>query len=684
MKKLFLTRGSPWPNVHSFFCLALLFYLFTRMWHLLDFPCYFFTDEVVNAVRAEELINNGFRDNRGNLLPAYFSTGDYYNISLGVYLQVLVLPLLGKSEWLVRGLVSLITVFGAVGVAFLLKDFFRIKSWWSAPLWLAATPTWFLHSRTAFEVSLTLSFYPWFLYFYFRYLDKKDKSLYLSVFFGILTFYSYSAGQVLMAASGLGFLLSNFKIHLQTTRLSLLAALLTITLLIPYARYRVHYPDALKQQISAYQSYLGSTLSWPEKGAKFLSIHLSCFEPSYWFKPDQAENIRHQIKGRANLIEWSFPFLALGLLLTLFRLKNPYFRCLLILLLIAPVGTSLVGRGITRALPVLLPAILLTCIGWEKFLRLPRLSRLSPIIMLTMLVILVLSSLKLLNESVKNGSRWYDDYGLYGLQWGAPELLGEKIPNFLKNYPEAKIHLSTSWTNGPDILVPFYNLQKNIRIFDIEYVLHEKMDFPENSVFILHREQFTRFQGDEKFSQIKILDQLNYPDGSPGFYFITWEYAHNFDQLWEVAREEQKKLLPYPVEIRDRTWQMMCQAFDGEAQFLFNGNTKDLLRGKYTNPFVIELTPPTPEKLSGLTLHFYPMVVNLKVSLTVKGSSTPIERNAQISPNPENLSSLKLDFDIEDKEIILLRLECLNPIDSPTGKIHLTEIELHPLSEPNK
>jgi hypothetical protein len=673
------TRWLAW----GLFFFTVLFYAITRYWQIVDFPIYFFSDEAVNAVRAEELIRNGFKDEKGNFLPAYFLSGDYYNISLGVYLQVLSIPLLGKSEWVVRGLVAFLTVWGAIGVSFLLKDFFKTKSWWIAPLWLAATPTWFLHSRTAFEVCLTLSLYPWFLYFYFQYLKQRDWSIYLCVIFGILTFYSYSAGQVIMLISGLGFAFSNLRVHLGACRQTVIAAALTLFLLLPYARYRLDYPDAINHQIQAYNSYLGSNLTWIEKSKNFLTIYLKSYEPEYWFKPDSVGNIRHQVKGRSNLLEWSYPFLILGLILTFFRIKDPYYRCLIIVLLAAPAGSALVERGITRVLPLVLPATLMISIGLEQILRIKQFSRASPLVILALTLALVISSLNLLLNSLRNGSRWYSDYGLHGMQWGARQLLGHQIPIFLKKYPDAKIHLSSSWANGAHLLMEFYDLGKKLKIFDIEHAFIEKFDFPDNTVFVMQHTQFQAMQKSDKFIDIQILDHLDYPDGSPAFYFVSLKYRDDFAKLLQADFREMRKLHDFEVFIGNVSWKLSCQEFEGELQGLFNSNKNNFFRGKQTNPYVIELTPPSPQKISAVTVHFPPMMLRLNAFITVQGSDSVLERKGKILPS-ESTSSLKLDFGIDGKLVSKLRLEFLNPEDGPTGKIHLTEIELHPLSEPNK
>jgi len=51
----------------------MLVYLAVRLIGLATFPIYFFTDEAVQTVMAEDFVRDGLRNYNGELLPTYFN-----------------------------------------------------------------------------------------------------------------------------------------------------------------------------------------------------------------------------------------------------------------------------------------------------------------------------------------------------------------------------------------------------------------------------------------------------------------------------------------------------------------------------------------------------------------------------------------------------------------------------------
>ena len=135
------------------FGLGLLFYLLTRFVGLDRFPIYFFSDEAIQTRSAVDLIGRGFKDVDGSLFPIYFQNGSQYNLSLSVWLQVLI-AWLPRSVWLTRGLPALISLVFPLSAGLWAKDFFKAKFWWLRTLVVAAVPAWFLNSRSAYVVAL--------------------------------------------------------------------------------------------------------------------------------------------------------------------------------------------------------------------------------------------------------------------------------------------------------------------------------------------------------------------------------------------------------------------------------------------------------------------------------------------------------------------------------------------------
>jgi hypothetical protein len=308
-------RSWPYSLEMTLFGFALGVYLLTRLVGLASFPIYFFTDEAVQTVSAIDLIRDHFRDQEGIFLPTYFKNGPFYNLSLSVYLQILPYLLFGKSVLVTRGTSVLVSLLAAGSVSLILRDIFNVRYWWSGVLLLAVAPAWFLHSRTAFEVVIFVSFYAAFLYAYLLYRCRSPRYLTVAVLLGALSFYSYSPGQVVMTATALLLFLSDFNYHWQNRRTLLRGLALLFLLAIPYLRFRLQQPEAPLDHLRSLGSYWVQPLPLSEKISHYLSEYLYGLSPGYWFIPNERDLPRHLMKGYGHLLRWTLPFAALGLVL---------------------------------------------------------------------------------------------------------------------------------------------------------------------------------------------------------------------------------------------------------------------------------------------------------------------------------------------------------------------------------
>ena len=132
---------NPKP-AQTLFWLGMAFYLLTRLIALDKFPIYFFSDEAIQTMSAFDLINRGFRDVQGNFFPVYFENGQQFNLSLSVWLQVLI-AWLPRSVWLTRGLPALISLVFPLSISLWAREFLKSKHWWLIPLLISSLPAWF-------------------------------------------------------------------------------------------------------------------------------------------------------------------------------------------------------------------------------------------------------------------------------------------------------------------------------------------------------------------------------------------------------------------------------------------------------------------------------------------------------------------------------------------------------------
>ncbi|MCC6498821.1 MAG: glycosyltransferase family 39 protein [Anaerolineales bacterium] len=344
---------------------AIVLYLVTRLVGLTRYPIYFFTDEAFQTQTMVELIERGYRDVDGVKFPTYFGAG----MGLTVYLQWLPYLLFGKSALATRAVSAVVTVIAAVAVGVSLRAVFQLKYWWSGALFLALTPAWFLHSRTAFETGVFASFYAGALCSYLLYRYRSPRYLYLTVALAALAFYSYNAAQMIVPATALVLFVSDWRYHLQHRGSAVRAAFLLAVLALPYLRYKLDQPDSADEILRLLGSYLVTDLSIAQKVSFYISEYFFGLSAYYWYIPNDRDLVRHLMKDYGHIMLATLPFALLGLAYILRNLREPACRALFLVLLVIPLGGALVQVSITRGLVFTIPAALLTAIGFDRVLR---------------------------------------------------------------------------------------------------------------------------------------------------------------------------------------------------------------------------------------------------------------------------------------------------------------------------
>lgn len=591
-------RTFGWQE--ALFIFGLILYLATRFIALDKFPIYFFSDEAIQTVSASKMIENGFRDASGHI-PVYFENGGQYNLSLSVWLQILVASF-RHSIWLTRGLSALITVIFPLTLGLALRDFFKRKYWWLAPFVVSVLPAWFLHSRTAFETAIGTALYCAFLYFYLRYRMQDRDYLPIFILFGALTFYAYAPLQIVVVLTGFILLFVDFRYHFQDKKIPWLGIVTLVILALPYLIFRLRYPDSLSQHLSILQSYWSGTEPFMTKLGEFFSRYLSGLNPIYWFKPNQAELIRHQMKNMAHVPLLLAPFIGLGLIKTFTKLKDPAWRVVLIALLVAPTGAALVDVAITRNLVTLVPLAFLACLGLDSHLNwLGKTDRKALIPVAIILIVLVASSAWITHTAITIGPIWYQDYGLYGMQWGGKELSAE-IKAYQAEHPNAKIIVSPSWANNTDVILGFFlGDPLPIEVNSVKDWSTNQKDLDKSMIFVMSPEEYNQTQSSSKFDNLEVHKTLAWPNGEPGFYFVSMDYSENAEDIFKT--EQARKAIPEEATITlfDQEVDVTYSQLDiGKIENLFDGNTNTLIRGLQANPLAIKMTFSEPVSLTGL------------------------------------------------------------------------------------
>ncbi len=675
---------------------SLAVYALTRFWALERYPIYFFTDEAVHPILAARLLANGFRDQWGILLPPYFQNDERWNLSLSVYVHLLPVILAGKSVVATRAASAAVSLVGALACALALRIGFQSRIWWSAVLVLGALPVWFLHSRTAFEVVLMVSFYACFLCAYLAYRYRSPRYLYPALLFGAATFYSYANGPLLMLATGVLLLLSDLRFHLRQPRRHQAGAIvLALLLALPFLRFRWLQPEALSAQMEIVSSYWLRDLPLAEKLAIFGRTYVDGISPAYWFWPSEAglrptfwfwpsqiDLDRHLMDGLGHMPLFFLPFFLLGLILCLRRWRSPAHRVVLAALLASPAAALLATVFVTRGMGILVPATLLVCLGLGWIVeglagrlggRLP-----LPALAVGLAALLGAWNLYLLRAALVEGPTWSTDYGLYGMQYGAAPVFGA-IREAMSVDPELKVRMSPDWTNNANSLAEFFldsDQQSRLSMGNLNGLLLIKSELDPAQLHVLPADEYDRARASPKLVLDPPLRVIPYPDGRPGFYFLHMRYADDIDAQFAADEAAKQRTVEDEVNIDGQRVTMEHSVFDlGRLEDMVDGDPESLVRGASANPLILDLRFPEPRTIAGITLHTSDMDLVLKVVATPSGGGDPRMAEATYRDLPDE-PRIDLPLPGGPLEVERLRIEITDLVDQLEQHIHVRDLGL--------
>jgi hypothetical protein len=585
---------------------ALLVFAVTRFTALEQYPIYFFCDEAIHSVCAQELIANHFRSPTGEFLPTYFRNFLKFNLSLSVYVQGLSNWLFGQSIWTVRATSAAFGLTSAAALAWMLRSVFRLREWWLGAMLLAVTPVWMLHTRTGFETVLMVSCYGWFLCFYLLYRCRDPRWIFPAMLAGAGTFYAYANGQGVMALSALLLLASDARYHWQKRGWAAAGLGFALILFLPYLRFRHNHPDFLDEHLRDLDSYISQDLPLDGKAFLFARYYLQGLSPRYWFFPGQEVLARHSTPGEGHFFTWLLPFFLIGVGVCLRRWRESPYRALLAAMLAAPFSAALAGINACRALEFVIPANAAIALGLSVAMDRVKTPALILTARLGAFAGLALAGLTLLANCLAFGPTFSADYGLYGMQWGAREVMRDAMPGWLRAHPEAHIRVSGSWSNGVHAFVPFFQLPPDRVSFaniDESSEIWNPVAAKESDLLVIPAYELPELRACMLFGGFELLGHLPYPDGRPGFYLGRLRRAEDWQERMAAWRRKKGELTPTKVRIHGQPVTVLHPEFDlGNAQELFDGDPNTTPRCWAGVPMVIELRFPQPRTLESVTV----------------------------------------------------------------------------------
>ncbi|NPA26218.1 MAG: hypothetical protein GXO36_01265 [Chloroflexi bacterium] len=670
--------------------LALLGYWALRFVGLYHYPVYFFCDEANQTLLAEQLLQRGFRGDQGELLPTFFRNVYFYNLGVSVYLQIPAYVLFGKRIWATRGVSILVSGLAAWAVGRWAHAVDRHRHAWAGILVLSAMPAWFLHSRTAFEVVEAVAFWAASLYFYARYRQGQAPALYAAVLGAALTFYTYSPARAVVPAMALGLLLLDARYHWRHRTVVLRALGLAALLALPYVRFAHLYPHSIHEHLYRLGSYWVEPLPLRDKLQRFGLRYLQGLDPRYWFGFHPRDLPRHQMDHWGHVGIWFAPFALYGALRALRRARSePSARLSWLAYGLAPVGAALADVAITRVMFALIPLAWWTTDGLLTLVErdLPRAwtwlrvrGRQGRVLAFALGGL----NLGMLTLALTVGPRWFTNYGLYGMQYGAPWVFWA-IRDTLADPNVARVYLSPNWANGVNLLHAYFltpEERARVPILGLGDALQQRIFEGPHNLYVITPEDWDTLQRERrKFRHIEIARILPYPDGTPGFYFVWWEYAEDFERMVEQERAALLEpqiayltLLGQPATVEYAPLDM------GQIADAFDGNPNTLIRTARANPLRMRIQWDSPVWLTRVELKLGG--AEALVHIRVEGPQGTYKTLAEHHGTPEN-AWLRIDLPrrMPVQRLTLLIRDQFQLMDD--GHVHLWEVQLQDTATPS-
>jgi hypothetical protein len=677
-----------WKLPTSLFALALLIYLITHLTGLLRYPIYFFSDEAMQPLFAQTLMQNRFVDKQNDIfLPLYVEVdGNRWAPLLPMYFHALTMSLFGKTAVVTRATSAIFSILAALAVSLTLKQVYRALFWWVGALVLAVLPAWFLHSRTAFETVSATTLYALFLWLYLRYRTGSPRAIYGAAVCAAGAFYCYTNAQAVLGLTGLLLLIFDARYHWQQRRTLAWLIPLGVFLALPLIIFEWRNPAAISLHLRVVDSYWFHDIPLAQKITTLIQKYAYGLSPQYWFFSNGQDLERHRFGPYPHIWTVFLPFFLLGLIVCLRKIRCAEERSLLLAAFAVPVGAAQLDIGMPRVLMFVIPASILIVLGWEWLWQagqrwLARLRLAETIAHWALFYALAFGSLAMLGNALENGPLWFRNYGLYGMQYGAVQLFGEEIPRLLSADPAMRLIVTPTWANATHRYADFFltpEQRANVQMGNIEAYLARKLTLPPNQLFVMTPEELTQATQNPKLAPPIIEKVIAYPDGNPGFYFTRWAYSLEADALFAAEQAERMTLLSAEVMMQGQPLTVRHSWNDmGSSQDMFDNDVYTLMRGLEANPLVVELNFPGALSLSGVTSYLGKLDAAITATVTLEGSPTPLTFSG-VFPDAEDSQALTIAFDGGPYRVTTLRLEYLERQPGDQVHIHIREIELIP------
>jgi hypothetical protein len=647
------------------------------------FPIYFFTDEAVHMNLAANFLRDGLENYFGEFLPTFFTIEGWVN-GTSVYVQVLPLILFGKSVLVTRLVSALISLLGALAVSLLLKDALKLKHYWVGIFMVLTTPAWFLHAKTAFEYVEVASFYSLFLYFYSLYRAGHLRFLYWAIIAAALAFYTHGLGQILTGVSGIILFVIDFRYHTHPNQRKTIqkAFLLGVLLLLPFIRYYLAHPGEAAAQVKRRGSYWSNdNLETYAKLGEFFKQYALGLNPFYWYFKNSIDLSRHIMKDYGNGLPVTIPFFFIGLTQSIRNIKLPGYRLILVALLVCPIPASVVAIGMPRMLWMTIPIALLTTIGISTTLQwIETRGRLRPyLVSLALFLAAAGSGGYMLRDALIYGPTWFQDYSLYGMQYGAKQVFQDVVRVGLEEHPDRRYVVSPSWANGTEQFVDFFippPLQTRINLGQPVNYLKQILENNPALYFVTTPDEYQALTVNPMFTDILVEQILPYPNDQPGFYVLSLKAVDNIDDIIKAEEEKNRKPIEEMAIIQNQQARVFHSPIaSGSLQDVFDSEPESVVRVTEANPFIFDIYPTTPLNTHKIDIQTGALPkFTVTIHLYAAGSQIPVTYTQTFTDLPPD-PLVSIIFDRGPEISTRAYIEIKDELSGESSQIHVRTIE---------
>lgn len=501
-----------------------------RFYHLGNVGIGFFRDEAAMGFNSWSILKTG-ADEFGRFLPLFFRSFEVFFMPAYEYLSVPFFMLFGPTEFSARFLSALSGTL-LIFVGFLIsKELFKSERIGLLTALIVSLAPWSIfYSKGAFEGNLGLLFFSFAFYLWIRFINTENNKLFfLSLFFFVLSMYSYQAPRFVAPVFVVfSILLSgNWSKKIKLWFLGGLFALLLYLPILVFTLSPAGYHRAVGVSIFSGRS---PRLTFKEA----LSLYLHYYSPGNLFGQGDY-NPQRRVPNYSVFYLWMLPLFLIGgakLLQTDSKTK----KTLLLWLLVSPIPAALTRDPFHtyRAILIFLPISILIAIGFSQFIGYFKKNRV--IIVLAVFSVIAFSTASFLFSFFKVAPviSWRDwDYGY------------REVAEFIRDQP-ANLRIVIDDPNTESYihflfygLIPIEDYQKaasavvsgqyytsadELRPQKVGRFEFRKVDWPsergdKNTIFVFPSNRLypSEFTNDPKLTLVKTVYS---PGGEPAFYLV--------------------------------------------------------------------------------------------------------------------------------------------------------------------